>query len=131
MGRIIDILIGIALISYLVKKILGRNFKEADRKGHTGKAFPRGEVFPKVDVYEFPKEVKPIPVQEVEPELESQYQSQETLELLEGGYKSVKDIARERQKSEIVETNVEQAPKKKIDAKKMIIYSEIMKPKFV
>ena len=50
-------------------------------------------------------------------------------ELLEGGYRSVKDIARERRQAAAESA----APEKcglEIDPKKLVIYSEIMKPKF-
>ncbi len=137
MGRIIEILIGIALISYLVRKVLGKNFKEADKKGHRGRAFPRGEVFPKVDVYDFPKEKRPSTI--TAPRFDTQYQTVsapiEKIEpdfspdFVEGGGKTVKDIVLEKQQAESVE--LEQEPKKKIDGKKMIIYSEILKPKYV
>ena len=50
-------------------------------------------------------------------------------ELLEGGYRSVKDIARERRQAAAESA----APEKRgleIDPKKLVVYSEIMKPKF-
>lgn len=52
-------------------------------------------------------------------------------ELLEGGYRSVKDIIADRRKRS-AGTKPAAGPVKKleIDPKKLVIYSEIMKPKF-
>lgn len=54
-------------------------------------------------------------------------------ELLEDGYKSVRDIIRDRHSSDgvaVTESEEEKRRKLEIDPRKMIIYSEIMKPKF-
>lgn len=51
-------------------------------------------------------------------------------ELLEGGYRSVRDIMAERHKKS--SDDIPDAAEKKfsIDPKKLVVYSEIMKPKF-
>lgn len=138
MGRLLDIIIGIALVGYLIRRVLGRSFQKADKRGR--KTYPRGEVFPKVDVYEFPKENRPTPAQPARPQyqtvsgpaefLETIPEPEYAPELVEGGYKSVKDIVAERQPQENSNLETEQAQKEKIDAKKMIIYSEILKSKY-
>ena len=52
-------------------------------------------------------------------------------ELLEGGYRSVRDIIRERQQKEAMkQTEPGPAPRLDIDPAKLVIYSEIMKPKW-
>lgn len=55
-------------------------------------------------------------------------------ELLEGGYKSVKDIIAERrmadQQTRLSVPAQDEPSKIEIDPKKLILYSEIMKPKF-
>ena len=52
-------------------------------------------------------------------------------ELLEGGYRSVRDIIRERQQKESVRPK-ESGTKSgfDIDPEKLVVYSEIMKPKW-
>ena len=52
-------------------------------------------------------------------------------ELLEGGYRSVKEIAEERRRKYAQsEVKLEPCHSLEIDPKKLVIYSEIMKPKF-
>lgn len=53
-------------------------------------------------------------------------------ELLEGGYRSVRDIVRERrQKESMNENGTGTSRRPGIDPKKLVIYYEIMKPKWV
>lgn len=51
-------------------------------------------------------------------------------ELLEGGYRSIKDIINDRKSAMDKAGNDEVVKKEPIDPKKLVIYSEIMKPKY-
>lgn len=82
-----------------------------------------GEVFP---VYDYISD---------EAETESETASKETAipkELLEGGYMSVKEIAEMRKTDNgvCVTASDDQAKSRKIDPRKLVLYSEIMKTKF-
>lgn len=81
---------------------------------------------------EIESDVETVPDAVLEPVSESAPQlsvEQPAAELLEGGYRSIKDIIRERQSK----NNASEQPGKKrldIDPEKLVIYSEIMNPKF-
>lgn len=115
---VFEIIVLILVILGIVGKQIDASLKKAGNAG-TGKEDAR-EPFCVDDC-----EQDAVPEDEPEPFLPSECPDPE---LLEGGYRSIKDIIRDRQAK--IEKKENAGRTLDIDPKKLVIYSEIMKTKF-